>query len=102
MPPIPGKQIETVAHAAKPNANQGLTSEQLVKLLEAMGNNGTSSLHTGPLAKLQSVTTQTEHECDAARFYKCADGSCMPKVGANMPSGGKCCAFSQSSGDATL
>ena len=71
------------------------TVTSLVKELETLSSQSSTTLKTGPLASLQSIQAEPVTTCPEDEFYQCADGSCMPKTlgGTEIPEGGQCCTY---------
>merc|ERR1719267_400768 len=81
-------------------SNNAESAAAVVAQIEQMADANDSTLKTGPLASLQTVSEEPTPSCSADRFYSCADQTCMPKTTGEteLPSGGQCCSYNVDTG----
>jgi len=77
------------------------SADQLVTDLTAMVEQKSTTLKTGPLMSLSTITVEPLKSCPADRFYSCADGTCMPRVGNFIAHGGECCTYNDAASSST-
>lgn len=97
--PVPRTELVGLLGSA---ASSGKSVDAIVTQLTAESKNSKSVLTT--TLGVESVEVEAlSSGCDGANFWKCADGTCMPKADDTtaISSGGECCTFDDASGSNT-